>query len=317
MGADSHEMKKRGWNSEQAARYERLTPAQRVMVDEGLPIDYMLSDEEKKEHWAKHGSQPKPFRREDPATTALRQEQINMLPSGKKPATSVAVNEDAAVISLTTNTRGNTKMAIDYATMTGPQLVTAYNEMANSQLGKELNARPVTRFADMEAGVKRCMQLESSIKARSDGLKSASRDTTTTNVAVTTGPTGQKEEDDVAKTAKKAKGAKKAPKAKKVTKTTTKEVAVSSNKRAAEFGCRVGSFREKLLIALDENYRKMVAVPRLLKAVYGSQNIENTGKLNMVLKGALGMITGSKLAYEIKKAKDEETKEISFGLYPK
>ena len=234
MGADSHEMKKRGWTSEQAKRYEGLTPAQRVMVDEGLPVDYMLSDEEKKEHWRKHGQAPKSFKKEDPATTALRQEQINMLPSGKKTATSVAVNEDAAVISLMTNTRGNTKMATDYTTLTGPQLVTAYNEMANSQIGKELNARPVTRFADATAGAKRCASLESSIKARSDGLKSASRDTTTTN------PTGQKE-DDVAKTAKKT--SKKATKAKKVA-APKKEAAVSANKRAAEFGCRVGSFRD-------------------------------------------------------------------------
>src|ERR1044072_5859331 len=63
----------------------------------------------------------------------------------------------------------------NYSTMNGPQLVTAFNLMANSQLGKELNAKPVTRFSTTAAGVKRCEQLESSIRARGNGLAQADK----------------------------------------------------------------------------------------------------------------------------------------------
>lgn len=89
----------------------------------------------------------------------------------------------------------------------------------------------------------------------------------------------------------------------------------STNKRAAEFGARVGSFREKLIIALDESYKKQVKTEDLLKAVYGSKNTENAGALTMVLKGAQIMIEKNKLPYTLKKEKVEG--EISHGLYPK
>lgn len=90
----------------------------------------------------------------------------------------------------------------------------------------------------------------------------------------------------------------------------------SANKRAAEFGARVGSFREKLIIALDEHFKKQVSTPDLLKAVYGSKNTENGGALTMVLKGAQTMIEKNKLPYTLKKEKNE-AKELSFGLYSK
>lgn len=90
----------------------------------------------------------------------------------------------------------------------------------------------------------------------------------------------------------------------------------SANKRAAEFSARVGSFREKLLIALDESFKKMIPELELLKAVYGSKNTENAGALTMVIKGAQTTIEKNKLPYALKKEKNE-AKEISYGLFPK
>jgi hypothetical protein len=181
-------------------------------------------------------------------------------------------------------------MAKDFTTMTGPALVSAYNEMANSALGKELGAKPVTRFSDQPAGVKRCLTLASSIKARQEGL-AAIKPTVVEDTEVTT----------KAKKVKKVNG---------VSKTSA-----SANKRAAEFGARPGTVREKILIALDDNYRKMVPLKTLLKAAYGRVDDEDKGALSMSLKGANDTIKKGKLPYQIKKAKDE-AKEISYGLYP-
>lgn len=54
------------------------------------------------------------------------------------------------------------------------QLVTSYNDMCGSPAGQELGHprnRPVAKFKDETEGVRRCDQLESSIKAHQEGLK--------------------------------------------------------------------------------------------------------------------------------------------------
>ncbi len=58
-----------------------------------------------------------------------------------------------------------------YEDMSGPELVRTFNEMANSKFGRELGARTVSRFKDIESGRARCLALESSIKARGEGLR--------------------------------------------------------------------------------------------------------------------------------------------------
>jgi hypothetical protein len=175
--------------------------------------------------------------------------------------------KEQAMITLTTNTRGATKMLIkDYAEMTGPELVAAYNKRS----GKPA----IKKFKDKATGLAAMAKLDTEKAARA-----------------------------------KANGSK--PKTEKAPKE------ASANKLAAEFGCRIGSFREKLIIAFDDNYRKLVKTEDLLKAVYGSKNNENTGALTMVIKGAEKMINKSKLGYELRKDKNAETKEISYGLWPK
>jgi len=55
--------------------------------------------------------------------------------------------------------------------MEGPDIVRTYNDLANSDRGKELNARTVQRFSDRNTAIKRIEALRSSIKAREKGLK--------------------------------------------------------------------------------------------------------------------------------------------------
>jgi hypothetical protein len=59
---------------------------------------------------------------------------------------------------------------MDYSSLSGTELVRAFNSMAESTTGRELGVRPVNRFANLDIGRQRCQQLASSIQARSDGL---------------------------------------------------------------------------------------------------------------------------------------------------
>lgn len=175
-------------------------------------------------------------------------------------------------------------------------LVIAHNHMAESTIGKELKARPVQNFKSVEDGAARCATLESSILARASGFQEAKQSEGDTTVA------------------KKVKKAKKAKTAKKANGASEN---LSANPVAAAFGARKGTNREKLLIKLADNKGKRVKRNDLLKAVYGSMNEENLGSLAMVLKGAQGTIVKNKLKFDIKKEKDEKTKEITFALHAK
>lgn len=277
-----------------------LTKSQKIMEQDGLPAACFKTVEERKKIWEENP--PKPLPAFNIPATATDQEALKLLSeiefqkktktknrihkmldkkedkTGKRwdPRTSRFVDETAllaqkrelAMISITTNTRGSTKMAKDYAEMSLTELAEAYNKIS----GKE----PIKKFKDKATGLKRMAELQT------------------------------------AKAAAKAA----APKSDTVRKPKAAPKEGSENKRAAEFGCRVGSFREKLIIALDEHFEKMVSTDDLLKAVYGSKNNENTGALTMVLKGAQAMIEKNKLPYILKKEKDDAGK-ISHGLFPK
>jgi hypothetical protein len=62
-----------------------------------------------------------------------------------------------------------TEQTPDFTTMNGPELVAAYTAMLETPIGKQLlenrTYRPVTRFSDLQTGIKRCQMLASSIKA--------------------------------------------------------------------------------------------------------------------------------------------------------
>ena len=276
---------------------KELTKSQQLMVDDGLPPGLFRSEEERKKAWDENPPKPMPkidnaAKSQDQATLQLLAEMefkkknkatnriSKMLEKkvdrtgqrwdgrkGKWVSDDLNAKMEQAMISITTNTRGSTKMTTkDYAEMTGPELVAAYN--------KKSGKPPIKKFKDKATGLAAMAKLVTEAKA-----KAATKPAKVAGAAKT-------------------------------------EKAVSENKLAAEFGCRVGSFREKLIIALDENYRKFVKTDDLLKAVYGSKNNENAGALTMVLKGAQTMIEKNKLPYELKKEKNE-AKEISYGLWPK
>lgn len=278
----------------------QLTKNQKTMIQEGLPPSCIISQDERKKSWDE--SPPKPMPAFNSSTTKSQdQETLKLLAeieANKKvkaknkihkmldkkedrtgqrwdPRTSRWIDEAArmekAMITITTNTRGSTKMPTkDYAEMSLVELAEAYNKVS----GKE----PIKKFKDKATGLKRMAEIQTA--------KAAAKQVAAANKS------------DVVRKPKKE----------------PKEG--SENKRAAEFGCRVGSFREKLIIALDENYRKMIPELDLLKAVYGSKNTENSGALGMVWKGAQTMIEKNKLPYELKKEKND-AKEVSFGLFPK
>lgn len=177
------------------------------------------------------------------------------------------------MITITTNTRGSTKMpkiVKDYADMTAGELVEAYN----AKSGKD----PIKKFRDRATALARLAAL--------DNEKSQAK-----------AATAKPEKNGKGESEQESGGGN-----------------ISENKLAAEFKARIGSFREKLLIALDNSFGKQVPVAELLKEVYGSKNVDNVGALGMVIKGAMATIKKNKLPYELKKEKNE-AKEVSYGMH--
>lgn len=290
-----------------------MSKSTEMLLADGLPPACLLSAEERAAAWIANPPRVAPAftpvvrimpdspakkkaKEEDPATTA---------PAGGRwdPVKCRWTNDlttERDVISLTTNTRGNGMTTEKtYAEMSGPELVAAYNVMAKSESGVALMARTVNRFPDAKTGIARCEALASSIRARKAGLGGTTEEAT--------------EEDDMAKKAKKT-AAKKTAKVKSAKIAKVKAVDPKQAKISVEFGCRYGTNKEKLLLALHEDYRKMVPTAKLLKAVYGSQNTENTGALLMVLQGVTVAIENGKLPYEVRKERKDGT--FTIGLYP-
>jgi hypothetical protein len=233
-----------------------------------------------------------------------------------------AQHRSEKMISLTTNARGmsvmNQNVAKSFTEMTGPELVQAYNSMANSTLGQELGIKPVQRFSDTKSALARTEKLASSIKARASGLKKEEAS------AKTNSPVAQeflgavqpkKQEADVAKVTTKKSAAKIKPAADKLD---SFPVPKGTASIVAAFAPRVESFREKLLTKLADNIGKQVPLNDLIVSTYGraADKEEMKGALMMVLKGVTIMIAGGKLPFTLEKEKAENGK-ISFGLFKK
>lgn len=256
-----------------------MTPGQKAMLEDGAPACILITQEERR---------------------ALR------------------AQKDRTMISLTTNTRGVTQMshqAKTFTEMSGSELVVAFNEMANSTLGKELGAKPVSRFADTKVGLKRVEMLASSIKARASGLKrqedQGTETATETKTAKTTEtPSFSEEEKEMGATAKKTTTKARKPAA-------TGPLPKGPAGIVAQFGARAGTNRETLLLKLAENLGKFVSLNDLITATYGRSNKEdNKGATMMVLKGVGIMITAGRLPFKLEKKKDDDG-HISFGLFKK
>jgi hypothetical protein len=198
-------------------------------------------------------------------------------------------------------------MKPEFTTMNVPQLVAAYNQIVGEVVaaGQPNLLRKVTKFADTAKGIQRCEIAWSTLVAALDSAAVVEREEVSA-----TAPVAAPERESVVATKKTKVKKAKAPKVAKA-KTNGK----ASEGVSAEFGCRAGSIREKLLLALHGE--KSVMLKHLMAKLYGNQSAEHRGPTIMVLKGLEEMIKKGKLPYSIIKTKDHETKEVSYALQAK
>ena len=169
-------------------------------------------------------------------------------------------------------------MRTDFTSMTGPELVVAFNDMATKAQAAGIDRfKPVTRFPTRDKGMARCSTLYL-VLSREGKCPSAP------------------------------------PKAKPVVEAKAKPKANGHAKGTIfeEFNTREGTKRETLLRTLSKSLNKPVAEKTLLAAIYGSQSEENKGALSMVMKGLHVMIAKGKLPYTV--VRSREGKEVYFEL---
>lgn len=203
-------------------------------------------------------------------------------------------------------------MKPDFTTMNGPQLVAAFNQIVGevAAAGQPGLLRKVNKFADVQTGIQRCEAAWSALVAALDSADAVQRE----EVSATAPEAAPVRVEEPVMAAKKVRAKKaKTPKVAKVK--TPKSAKKATNGIAAEFGCRAGSIREKLLLALHGE--KSVMLKHLMAKLYGNQSAEHRGPTIMVLKGLEGMIKKGKLPYSVVKTKDPDTKEISYALQAK
>jgi hypothetical protein len=196
--------------------------------------------------------------------------------------------------------------------MNGPQLVAAFNQIVGevAAAGQPGLLRKVNKFADVQTGIQRCEAAWSALVAALDSADAVQRE----EVSATAPEAAPVRVEEPVMAAKKVRAKKaKTPKVAKVK--TPKSAKKATNGIAAEFGCRAGSIREKLLLALHGE--KSVMLKHLMAKLYGNQSAEHRGPTIMVLKGLEGMIKKGKLPYSVVKTKDPDTKEISYALQAK
>jgi hypothetical protein len=286
---DEETRKEKGKTMKNKPTPEQAAAAKEIMMGDGAPACLFISEEARAE--------------------ARSKVTIDTSKKETKPE-AATTKETKPMMTFTNNTRGMTQMteAKQYAEMSTNELVAKFNELAASPAGAAAGAKTVKRFADHDTAVKRVMTLYSALNNKVES-ETANPQPQTKATEMTTATKAT-----TAKKATKATTAKKASATAAPTKAAKSENG-STNKIAAQFGARVGTVREKLLIALHDNYRKMVPVSTLIKAAYGKSDPEYQGALMMSLKGAQKTIEENKLPFEIKKGKTEE-KEITIGLYP-
>lgn len=260
-----------------------MTPAQQLMIEDGAPISCFLSAAERTQAWIDQPPQviaPSAERR-----TPVDEKLLTELEQVKKAKTSVRIARMLLKKEDTTEKRLDVRRCwwiednlkgntmSSYKDMTGPELVAAFNVMAMSEAGLASGVRVVARFPDTATGVKRCETLAKLVGSYSEAPKTAT------------------------------------VKPKKISSKVTEP---QQRPIAVEFGARNGTNREKLILALHANYRKMVPVNKLAEAVYGAADKHNEGALMMVMKGVYAMIATNKLPYEVRKFVGQ-----GYGLFPK
>jgi hypothetical protein len=166
--------------------------------------------------------------------------------------------------------------------------VKRYNTLVEEakSIGLE-GVRPVTsRFRDTATGAKRCQALESSIKARREGLAAAERQEAAHPKAEDPpseeqSPPANQESETMSTATKKKTAAKKTP----VKRPAKAKTGLPRGGIIGDFDPNEGSNQEKALKVLAESKNKFVAIGDVLKAVYGNKDNENRVALTNVIRG--------------------------------
>ena len=198
------------------------------------------------------------------------------------------IDKESGMLRYTRNPTKGKLMLPEYEKKTGPELIAAYNALAETDAGKAAGAKPVTRFSDRETALKRVLSLHKKVHGDDAGAV----------VAVT------KKTDDKPDRASPATAVHPTEEA-----LLPEEGDVDMAQVQAiveKFAPRPGSNREKALKTLAGKFGKPVPRTTLLKATYGSANEKNIGALSMVLKGAESTIKGKKLPLQIVRERDEK-----------
>lgn len=172
-----------------------------------------------------------------------------------------------------------------------------------------MSGKPVDIKADIEAAKQQAIkEAAKKLQAKPEIQPEKEKENTMANTE--TSATASKKVAAAKKTAKKApvpeKGKKGAAKAPAKVKKPAAEPVGTPGSLLASFGLRAGTARAGLVTCLVENKGKMVPAKELLKATYGSQDIENWGKIGMVIKGAIEMIKLNSIAWHIERGKDDK-----------
>jgi len=171
-----------------------------------------------------------------------------------------------------------------YDQMTGPELVTRYNQMAAAR-----NLAPVKKFRDIKTAIRRCQDIETT--AKPNGPVPAEKPDLTQRRVVVVRPAAKE--------------------------TVTLDDETDAVRRA--FGFNVGSSREKLLLTLLACLGQQVSAEDLQKAVFGSRSEANAKQLESVARGLPWAIGGKdgkkpKLPYEYKREKNDDG-SVTHGLH--
>ena len=88
------------------------------------------------------------------------------------------------------------------------------------------------------------------------------------------------------------------------------------SKITKEIGIRGNTNRQRLVDFLHQNLGMSIELPKVLRAVYGSMNLENVNALAMVTKSARKQIKASGINLEIRR-EENRSGVVTLGLYPK
>lgn len=206
---------------------------------------------------------------------------------------------------------------IDLSQKSMSELVALFNQKAEMMDG----IKPVTRFADRksaETRVRNIINRVGSVSAKVEPTQAESvapeevfevdmpeaeaGEISASQAAEKIASEPNKEDDMAAKTKAKSKK-------------TAKPRAAAGTRKAKIEGELVGkgSYRDKLLAKLTNEFRKQVPMGKLLVAVYGENRKDFRAPLMMVMKGLTAVLTKNKTGKEIRKSR--ENKENCFGLY--